>query len=322
MKKILGAMLLSALVFTGCMKEGNDTYKEYLPVVPGVNIYEFARTQNVLSMQPANVGVRLAILLAEAAVQEKTDLTEVVDDKGNSVMKALFSKSVKIEGNSDDGTLEAGDYRITFKSGEQMYDGFFLKGSLVVKTGGKPLSETSPTEAWSVKPEEDFSVILVVGSYDPREQTVHFTGGTTEIYANGDGSYSTFLGGISINVDEVDRYSDWGGECRFRADATSLAYSECKGKDFTVTMDMVGSTIYSLMLPESTTGTVMTYKLSEGKYLFNGKAFTGTVTCTLPNSSDYHAPSFPSDEVKIVWSFNGQSFSRVIYYNGFVYPKQ
>lgn len=56
--------------FSGCMKE-DDTYKKLKPVQPGLNIYTGAMNQNIVSMQQANFGLRLAMLVAEATNSRK-----------------------------------------------------------------------------------------------------------------------------------------------------------------------------------------------------------------------------------------------------------
>lgn len=320
MKKILGAVLLSALAFTGCLDNKNDSYESMQRVAPGIAIYNYARQQNGIALQPANAGVRLAMLLAEAEKQEQTDLTKVVDEKGNSVMQALFSKSVKIEGPTEENGLAEGDYRITYNSGEQMYDGVYLKGSIVVHTGGNLLSNASTQSPWTVEPEQGFQTILVsTGAYGREEQVIVFSEGNTTIRSNDDGSYAVSLGAIRTNIDKVERYSDWGGMCRFRPEANSLAYSECKGKNFTVTMEFGGATIYAFTSSITTRGTRMTYKLSDGKYMFGAKAFAGTVVATLPSPGDYDASYYVSPEVCIVWTYNqsGNSFSGFVEYNGY-----
>ena len=72
MKKVLFvAAVAMSLVFSGCMKE-DDTYKKLKPVQPGLNIYTGAMNQNIVSMQQANFGLRLAMLVAEADKQQKT----------------------------------------------------------------------------------------------------------------------------------------------------------------------------------------------------------------------------------------------------------
>ena len=59
-------LTLGALALSSCVKE-NDSYKDLLPVQPGMNIYNCATTQNRVAMQAANAGMRVAILAAEVA---------------------------------------------------------------------------------------------------------------------------------------------------------------------------------------------------------------------------------------------------------------
>ena len=68
MNKLFATIVLAAFALSGCIKE-DDSYKELLPLQPGMNIYNMTMTQNAVAMQPANAGIRLALLLAEAAKQ-------------------------------------------------------------------------------------------------------------------------------------------------------------------------------------------------------------------------------------------------------------
>ena len=77
MNKLFATIVLAAFALSGCIKE-DDSYKELLPLQPGMNIYNMTMTQNAVAMQPANAGIRLALLLAEAAKQKDSD-TELKD---------------------------------------------------------------------------------------------------------------------------------------------------------------------------------------------------------------------------------------------------
>ena len=59
MNKLIATIALAALAFTSCIKE-NDTWKEMLPVQPGMYIYQLATDQDKLAMRPANAALRLA----------------------------------------------------------------------------------------------------------------------------------------------------------------------------------------------------------------------------------------------------------------------
>ena len=130
MNKIFATIVLAAFALSSCIKE-DDSYKELLPLRPGMNIYSMTMTQNAVAMQPANAGIRLAMLLAEAAKQypetelKDVDLTKLkIEGNSNSVMTLLFTAGTKIERQAN------GDYKITYNGDYQQYDGFFLKGSI------------------------------------------------------------------------------------------------------------------------------------------------------------------------------------------------
>lgn len=92
-----------------------------------MNIYSMTMTQNAVAMQPANAGIRLAMLLAEAAEavsprpsSKDVDLTKLkIEGNSNSVMTLLFTAGTKIERQAN------GDYKITYNGDYQQYDGFF-----------------------------------------------------------------------------------------------------------------------------------------------------------------------------------------------------
>ena len=52
MNKLIATIALAALAFTSCIKE-NDTWKEMLPVQPGMYLYKLATDQAKLAMPPA-----------------------------------------------------------------------------------------------------------------------------------------------------------------------------------------------------------------------------------------------------------------------------
>ena len=60
MNKLIATIALAALAFTSCIKE-NDTWKEMLPVQPGMYIYQLATDQDKLAMRPANAALRQSL---------------------------------------------------------------------------------------------------------------------------------------------------------------------------------------------------------------------------------------------------------------------
>ena len=119
MNKLIATIALAALAFTSCIKE-NDTWKEMLPVQPGMYIYQLATDQDKLAMRPANAALRLAMLLAEADKQGEdvlsADLKEIVVKKGDASIKVwetLFgahtcNPAKSIECSQEIGTLAVG----------------------------------------------------------------------------------------------------------------------------------------------------------------------------------------------------------------------
>ncbi len=308
MKKILGAMLLAALALSGCIKSENP-YAKYKPVAGGMQIFSVAYTQFDVAIQPANAAMRLAILLAEADKQAETsdetvDFSKITHD-GKNVMASLFGSYAKIE--KDSGNT--GDYRITYSTDVMLF-GYYYKGSMIVKTGNVPLSETNSETAWTVE-YDDFKV-LSSGGYTV---TVKFNGGETTLYANGDASFTVKQDNMDLNYEGSEAHSNWSGSFRMRPEANGIAYSECTGKDFSVNGSFSGPTFTSLM--KNNEPTRVSYTVSNGKYKLYGKVFTGTLFCHLTGYGDYNPADFPSTEVEYIYSYDeARGVSQTIKYNG------
>ena len=74
---------------------------------------------------------------------------ENVEYKDKSILGLLFNSMTKIE------EVETG-YKITFNKNYQMPDGFYLEGSLLIETGGKP--ELADGAVWNVVMQPDFKL--------------------------------------------------------------------------------------------------------------------------------------------------------------------
>lgn len=115
-------------------------------------IYQLATDQDKLAMRPANAALRLAMLLAEADKQGEdvlsADLKEIVVKKGDASIKVwetLFGAHTKLERQGE-------DYLITYSDEAQLPDGFFMAGSVLVKTNGtKVLNQSSYSAPWTVE---------------------------------------------------------------------------------------------------------------------------------------------------------------------------
>lgn len=318
MNKLFATIVLAAFALSGCIKE-NDSYKELLPLRPGMNIYSMTVTQNAVAMQPANAGIRLAMLLAEAEKQKDSgtelkdvDLTKLEIEVGNkryAVLNLLFTAGTKIE------RQENGDYKITYNGDYQQYDGFFLKGSMLVKTGGvEQLKDTHGSQVWQVEIEEGLT--LSARSDIGTSTVVNMEDGSTTLYNEGL-SYTVSLSGISASFENSSVSSSWRGDFSLSSPNADLVYSECRGKDFKVSGDAGG---YSMYTGIDSSNLSMSYYLNSGSVYRSGQIIEGTQECSF-ESFNYDTAAYPSPDVRYVWSNDGNQLYQKIYYNGYVYPK-
>lgn len=318
MNKLFATIVLAAFALSGCIKE-DDSYKELLPLRPGMNIYSMTVTQNAVAMQPANAGIRLAMLLAEAEKQKDSgtelkdvDLTKLEIEVGNkryAVLNLLFTAGTKIE------RQENGDYKITYNGDYQQYDGFFLKGSMLVKTGGvEQLKDTHGSQVWQVEIEEGLT--LSARSDIGTSTVVNMEDGSTTLYNEGL-SYTVSLSGISASFENSSVSSSWRGDFSLSSPNADLVYSECRGKDFKVSGDAGG---YSMYTGTDSSNLRMSYYLSSGSVYRSGQIIEGTQECSF-ESFNYDTAAYPSPDVRYVWSNDGNQLYQKIYYNGYVYPK-
>lgn len=318
MNKLFATIVLAAFALSGCIKE-DDSYKELLPLRPGMNIYSMTVTQNAVAMQPANAGIRLAMLLAEAEKQKDSgtelkdvDLTKLEIEVGNkryAVLNLLFTAGTKIE------RQENGDYKITYNGDYQQYDGFFLKGSMLVKTGGvEQLKDTHGSQVWQVEIEEGLT--LSARSDIGTSTVVNMEDGSTTLYNEGL-SYTVSLSGISASFENSSVSSSWRGDFSLSSPNADLVYSECRGKDFKVSGDAGG---YSMYTGIDSSNLSMSYYLSSGSVYRSGQIIEGTQECSF-ESFNYDTAAYPSPDVRYVWSNDGNQLYQKIYYNGYVYPK-
>ena len=195
MNKLIATIALAALAFTSCIKE-NDTWKEMLPVQPGMYIYQLATDQDKLAMRPANAALRLAMLLAEADKQGEdvlsADLKEIVVKKGDASIKVwetLFGAHTKLERQGE-------DYLITYSDEAQLPDRFFMAGSVLVKTNGtKVLNQSSYSAPWTVEM-QDLKVFAYTNT--GLRSAFNFDGGETTLYFDGADSY--IIGASSFRI--------------------------------------------------------------------------------------------------------------------------
>lgn len=316
MNKLFATIALAALAFTSCIKE-NNTWKEMRPVQPGMYIYEMTTNQDKLAMRPANAALRLAILLAEAEKQGEdvlsADLKEIVVKKGDASVKVwetLFGSHTKLERQGE-------DYLITYSDEAQLPDGFFMTGSVLVKTNGaKVLNQSSYSAPWTVEM-QDLKVIAY--SNTGLRSAFNFDEGETTLYFDGADSYIIGASSFGIHLDNVDASSNWTGRYTLRAEDSSLAYSLCTGKDFKVEGGASGPTVYTSDVAQSVG---MGYELTNGVYR-GMQIISGTQECRFLSPLEYDTTAFPASTVTYEWSYDSSSNTiyQKIYYDGYVYPK-
>lgn len=312
MNKLFATIALAALAFTSCIKE-DSTYKDMLPVQPGRNIYQLTMNQNTVAMRPANAAMRLAILLAEADKQG-LDLATAELDKikvGNVLIQNnLFGSLTKIERQGD-------DYLITYSENAVLPDGLYMKGSVLVKTGGaKLLNEAQYNSPWEVEM-KDLKVLAY--SENGTTQTFHLNSGRTTLYYEEGGLYMIDVQAFQANIDNVEASSNWNGNFNLRAEDSSLAYSLCAGKDFKVEGEASGPTVYSSEMAKSVG---MSYELEDG--VFRGtQIISGTQVCGFTSYFEYDTAAYPASTVTYEWTYDSTAnrIYQKIYYNGYVYPK-
>jgi len=186
---------------------------------------------------------------------------------------------------------------------------------MLVKTGGvEQLKDTNGSQTWQVEIEEGLT--LSARSDIGTSTVVNMEGGSTTLYNEGL-SYTVSLSGISASFENSSVSSSWTGDFSLRGANADLVYSECRGKDFKVSGNAGG---YSMYTGIDSSSLRMSYYLSSGSVYRSGQIIEGTQECSF-ESYNYDTSAYPSPDVKYVWSNNGSTLYQKIYYNGYVYPK-
>lgn len=358
MKKIIATMALAALALTGCIKGSDGVSEEYRRVQGGIMIYNSVTAMQNVAMQPANAGIRLAILLAEAekqiAASETPDAPITADylknltedlrrDERHQAAGVLFGDLTTIEKTSD-------GWKINYGGSQQQADGFILSGSLQVITGDADqlMDATGEASAWKVMMLEGFGVSsyssygsttadFVMGTSDLQNPMAN----TTLLYYNGGGSYSILLAGIQAWFKGSEQFkSNWSSALTLTpgSDNGSLAISDTESdsgdeiKDFKVSGTASGDSFYATA---SELGSLrFSYRLTDGQYrrriiksssISSGygayaQIVSGTQECSITSpAGDYSIETYPSPTVKYVWTLSGNYLSVSVSYNGFVY---
>ncbi len=306
LKTLLGALLLLSVTFTNCTESGGSGDGTTGSVMQGLTIYDLAVQQNTLALLPANTGVRLAILLAEAEKQraagQDVDIQTMEVNKVN-VKDALFGAQSTIE------VLEGGDYRVTYGP-TVVLAGFSLSGSLLVHTGDIPFSETNMGRMWSV----DTEGVKASMRTSVAQSTILYNGGKTTLHMMVD-TYQINVQDADLRVDGSAVRSSWSGMFVLQGETSSLAYSDCKGRTFTGSATFSGPSYFSL--PENGLSTGLTYRLMNAVYRDAGTNFTGKVTAGLMNN--YNPEVYPSPTVTctFAYDYDKKRYMTTVEYNGY-----
>lgn len=312
MKKILTFALAAAAALSmgGCIKS-NDTWGEMQSVMPGVTIYQMAMNQNVISMLPANTGLRVAMLVSEALYQDPDyDLTNLsqLTSSNRYVLSALFNSMTRVE------PVDGVGYRVTFSDGAEQAFGLILSGSMLVRTNG--LTSLADGGLWTVEMQD--VTVSTTSSSSSQSTRLLLEGGTTSLTCDGNGTFTVDARNFRTHFEGASVYSNWTGHFIVKAPDASLTYAGCNGETFDVTGSASGPTMYTADELFSTPLTV-DYTLDEGVYS-GMQIVEGTQTCRLPNVSEYSPTTFPSPSVVYEWTLSGNTYSYKITYNGSVYP--
>ena len=306
MRQLFFFLAALPLVLTGCLK--TDSYSSKLePVARGLEIYNFVGMQNQISMQPAEVGIRLAMLLAEAKKQNSMDDLDNVRVNDVRIINNLFGSATKVE-KTDDG------YKITYiYSRGGINDDYQRYGVFYVDTNGaEQLADTEVvgSKKWVVTVDDE--VTLQLSSW---ETTINISGGSTMLYNAGDGTYRIDMSGLEAWYPRSrELKSRWSGSFRWKPGHPELIYSECLKKETQLDGEASGESFYSL---NNSTPTRMWYKIEEGRMLSYRRLGGGVETGGFSSTADYDTSRYPSGNVRVEWTYdqvNGLSY--VFSWNG------
>ncbi len=299
MKKGLIVLLLTLpLAMTACL-EGDS---EPDPMLPGYNIYNVASLQKNLALIPADAGIRLAMLLAEADKRELTDNRLDVEVDDTKLRTLLFASSVTVS--QEGGGTE---YHIEYEKYESSFSGYSYAGTIVVETGGRALSATDIDNAWTIS-STGFEV------YYGGTLAYEYVNVPISIYREGS-EYIIDVESSQIRYKATNLTSNCYGSFTFMAPAASLAYSDChkENADYKLNGKLEGDSFSSLNA--SGRATKVKYEAQNLRYGVRSNYLTlisGTEKCSLPGVFDYDHTAYPSPDVEVIYK-DGRG---VMSYNG------
>lgn len=320
--KLLSAAVLTAFALVGCINDKDDsTVDPYANIRPGLAIYNAGVVQNSLATDPATVAVRLAMLLEEAADQNKKidELTVIFLTKEISLKYLLLGQSTTIEESEEN----PGEYRVNFiPSSPAILDPCTRDGAYLIRTGGIPLSEASETDAWSVEVASDAMYLYTGSKYT--SSNFKMTGGQTRLWRREDGIYRFDLEQLAACFIVAPQFvSDWSGSFCWKPSTQNddLTFKSHSEDSYSLYGQAQGGSFYSF---NNTTATRMSYQVSETAPLVYEPTLTinaanpisGTETVELTDPADYSASDYPNPSVRAVYSVTDNMIYTTLHYNG------
>lgn len=301
MKKFLfvAAAVVASMVFTGCINE-DDTYKKLQPVEKGINIYNWTSSQYSMATEQANIGLRMAMLVAEAHKQG-VDNFEDVKIEGISIKGKLLGTSSKIEKTTT-------GYKITMDM-----DGYSREGAVLIDTGGAPLLEDAVAgKVWSVTFDEKLVLVATNGNTSVKASLV---GGSTQLYNDENGAYAISIANQACYLDSGSNFtSNWGGRMTLKPENMNFTYSDCVGEKFVVKEGLLyGPSFYTM---DNATHLELSMTLSNVEYYTKSSIREGKIEAMMTGGYDFTA--FPSPKVTVQYavSADGKKLLTTITYNG------
>lgn len=332
------SLLLWALValMVSCNSDTEAHYfGEYGDLQPGFTIYRAANNQQLVSLDPTAVAIRLAMLLDEAKSQDRP-LEEVevrIGERDYLLKDLLFGRSVQIEAietpATADSSTEADNeptprisgYRITYAgSAPASIDSFRRVGSYLILMQGGSLTETSQADPWRVS--VDGEMLLSSGS--AVDERFLLTAGETELYATHAGSYAIALDGLRASFESTTQYtSSWSGHFTLTTSTVTgdLSYTNHMRDTYALWGEAEGPTFYAF---NNRSNTQMRYTVTERDRLIWDPTLTnsfvqakeGVEQVRLTHAEEYPAELYPSPEVRVQRTYKEGTLSYTLHYNG------
>lgn len=320
MKKTVLWLAALPLLLLSCV-ENDTSFKEYQRVAKGVGIYSMTSIQNRMAMQPVDMALRLGVLDAEAEAQRNPEtgvrpaLTTVTVDREN-----IFQRFFGSNGRTTIETTDGGGYKLTFARPMQAENSIMCRGTIVVSTGGKLLSETDASSPWTVTPNSDFRVLVYSGSDYDIWSEVAFAVRAISIYRSNASTYRIEVLGAAASFEAGSAFvSDWNAHFTLTppTGAEGLAFSKIEDRTFRLDGQGSGPSAYTI---DNATSVVLDYRVTGGLYYGSQQIVGGKEDASFEGTN----PNYPSNEVSVEWSLSSQGryLVQTISYNGYTWSNR